>query len=121
MGICRVRLQRRVQYVYTWDRIGHTAARERRQMRIRVPHESQDQRLRFYGIREAVKKNYRTLWPQLSRPVRRSIPCGAIRVSRRSWLKPRWASSKRWPASAKPEESEFSAGDFLTAITVDFC
>ena len=57
MGICRVRLQRRVQYVYTWDRIGHTAARERRQMRIRVPHESQDQRLRFYGIREAVNKD----------------------------------------------------------------
>src|SRR5688500_14648605 len=58
---------------------------------------------------------------QLSRPVRRSIPCGAIRVSRRSWLKPRWAGSKRWPLSAKPEESDFSAGDFLTAITVDFC
>jgi len=37
------------------------------------------------------------------------------------WLKPRWAGSKRWPPSAKPEQSDFSAGDFWTAITVDFC
>ena len=30
------------------------AAGERRQVRVRVPHDSEDKRLRFHGLREAV-------------------------------------------------------------------
>ena len=38
-------------------------------------------------------------------------PLRAIHASRRFWRKPRWADSKLWPRSAKPEESDSSAGD----------
>jgi len=34
----------------------HAAAGERRQVWVRVPHESEEERLRFYGIREAVTR-----------------------------------------------------------------
>jgi len=63
----------------------------------------------------------RTLRLRLSRPVGRSIRCGAMHASRRFWRKRRWAGSKRWPPSAKPEESDSSAGDFEAAVKVDFC
>ncbi len=53
----------------------------------------------------------RTLWLRRSRKVGRSIRCEAIHASRRSWRKRKWADSKRWPLSAKPEESDSSAGD----------
>jgi pimeloyl-ACP methyl ester carboxylesterase len=35
--------------------------------------------------------------PRLSRLVGRSIRCGTIHASRRSWRKRRWAGSTRWP------------------------
>ena len=59
MGICRVRLRRRVRYVQARHRSWHAAAGERRQVRVRVPHESEDERLRFYGVREAVNRRAR--------------------------------------------------------------
>src|SRR5262245_58595024 len=54
MGIRRVRLRRRVRHVQARHHSGHAAAGERRQMRVRVPHESEDERLRVYGVWEAV-------------------------------------------------------------------
>ena len=53
MGICRVRLRRRVRYVHARHHGRHAAAGERRQVRVRVPHESEGERLRFHGLREA--------------------------------------------------------------------
>ena len=61
MGICRVRLQRRVRYVHAWHDSCHAAARERPQVRVRVPHESEDERLRFYRVREAMNKDVKRL------------------------------------------------------------
>ena len=58
----------------------------------------------------------RILWRRLSRPVGRSIRCGAIHASRRSCRKRKWADSRRWRLSAKPEESDSSAGDFEAAV-----
>jgi hypothetical protein len=54
MGLCRVRLRQRVRYVHTWHHGRHAAAGERRQVRIRVPHESEHARLRVHGLRKAV-------------------------------------------------------------------
>jgi len=48
MGVCRVRLRRRVRYVQARHLSWHAAAGERRQVRVRVPHESEDERLRFH-------------------------------------------------------------------------
>ena len=54
MGICRVRLQRRVRYVHARHHSWHAAAGERRQVRLRVPHGREDERLRVHGVRKAV-------------------------------------------------------------------
>src|SRR5262245_29429908 len=56
MGIRGVRLQRRIRYVYARHHGRHAAAGQRRQVRLRVPHESQDERLRVHGVREAVNR-----------------------------------------------------------------
>ena len=55
LGICRVRLRRRVRYVQARHHGRHAAAGERRQVRVRMSHESEGERLRFHGLREAVK------------------------------------------------------------------
>ena len=55
MGICRVRLRRQVRYVHARHYGRDAAARERRQVRrVRVPYESEGERLRVYGVRETV-------------------------------------------------------------------
>src|SRR4249920_653697 len=59
MGICRVRLRRRVRYVQARHHSWHAAARERREVWVRVPYESEDERLRVYGVREAVNRRAR--------------------------------------------------------------
>src|SRR4029453_19492106 len=57
MGMGCVRLQRRIRYVHTRHHRWDAAAGERRQMRVRLPHSSEDARLRVYGVRKAVKHN----------------------------------------------------------------
>jgi hypothetical protein len=42
---------------HAWHDSWHATARERRQVRVRVPHESEGERLRFYGVREAMNKD----------------------------------------------------------------
>lgn len=54
-------------------------------------------------LRRALTKAY--FVARLSRSVGRSIRCEAIHASRRFWRKRKWADSKRWPPSAKPEGS----------------
>src|SRR5262245_1893781 len=54
MGIRRVRLQRRIRYVHARHDRRHAAAGERRQMRARLPHDGQGERLRLYGVWEAM-------------------------------------------------------------------
>ena len=50
MGIRRVRLRRRVRYVQARHDGGHAAAGKRRQVRVRLPHESEGERLRVHGV-----------------------------------------------------------------------
>src|SRR5262245_28688751 len=54
MGICRVRLQPRVRNVHARHHRWHATTGERRQVRVRVSHESESERLRVYRVRKAV-------------------------------------------------------------------
>src|SRR6266446_5656721 len=45
MGICRVRLRRRIRHVQARHHSRHAAAGERRQVRLRVPHGGEDLKL----------------------------------------------------------------------------
>src|SRR5262245_48882099 len=58
MGICRVRLQRGVRHVHARHESRHAATGQRRQVRVRVPHESEGERLRVYGVRETVTADH---------------------------------------------------------------
>ena len=55
LGMGSVRLRRRVRHLQARHDSWHAAARERRQARIHVSHESEGERLRVYGVRKAVK------------------------------------------------------------------
>ena len=101
MGICRVRLQRRVRYVHARHprarrRKGTTPSADLRATRERRPETTSS---RSTGSGEPVKRNFVAL---TFSPVRRSIP-GAIHVSRRSWRRRRWAgaSARRLPRSRR--------------------
>src|SRR4029453_17798915 len=56
MGLGRVRLQRHIRYVHARHHRWHAAAGERRQVRVRVPHESEVERLRLHRVRKAVNQ-----------------------------------------------------------------
>src|SRR5215470_7334315 len=54
MGLGRVQVRRRVGQVHARHHLRHAAARERRQVRARVPHDREGERLRVHGLREAM-------------------------------------------------------------------
>src|SRR5947207_220252 len=57
MGMGRVQVLRRVRYVHARHHGGPATAGERRQVRVRVPHDREEQGLRVHGLREAVSGN----------------------------------------------------------------
>src|SRR5262245_18143421 len=57
MGMGRVRLQPGDRHVHARHYGRHTAAGERRQVRVRVPHESEGERLRVHGVRETMNQS----------------------------------------------------------------
>ena len=54
MGICRLQARRRVGHVYARHANSQAAAGERRQVWLRVPHDSEGKRLRLHGVRETL-------------------------------------------------------------------
>jgi hypothetical protein len=60
-------------------------------------------------LRQALTKAY--FVPRPFRPVGHSVRCEQIHASGRFSRNRRWAGSKRWPLSVKPEESDSSADD----------
>ena len=57
MGMGRVHVRCRVRHVHTGQHVRTAAAGERRQVRLRVPHHREEERLRVHGLREAVSKS----------------------------------------------------------------
>ena len=56
MGICRLRIRPRLRDVQTRQLGRPPAASKRRQVRVRVPRDREDERLRLHGVREAVDR-----------------------------------------------------------------
>src|SRR5262245_60817461 len=86
MGMGRVQLRRRVQYIHARHLGRRAAAGERRQVRVRVPHASGDKRLRFHGVRKEVTGVVRAEWSSandgaLTNPPRKSLAPGRGRPS----------------------------------------
>src|SRR5215467_14352809 len=56
MGVGSLQVRHRVGYVQARRHDRHAAAGERRQVRVRVPHDREDARLRLHGLREAMTR-----------------------------------------------------------------
>src|SRR5215467_3395291 len=59
MGVGSLQVRHRVGYVQARRHDRHAAAGERRQVRVRVPHDREDARLRLHGLREAMTRRAR--------------------------------------------------------------
>src|SRR6185436_13373130 len=81
MGVCRVRLQREVRFLHARYHSRHAATGERRQVRVRMPLERKGERLRVYGIRQAVNGSLPVLMNRSE--IKRSHSICADRAARR--------------------------------------
>src|SRR5688572_1928977 len=54
MGVCGLRLRRRIRYIQARHLSWHAAAREQRELWVRVPHDGEKERLRFHRLRAQV-------------------------------------------------------------------